>query len=395
LRNAHRAGDPFHLVLLDMQMPGMDGEQTARAIKSDPAAREAKILILTSMGHRGDAARLEALGCSGYLLKPVKQQMLFDAVIAVLGHEDTQRSSLITRHTLSEQRKLGLRILLAEDNAINQKLAVVLLQKAGYSVDAVETGAQALEKVQVDTYSAVLMDVQMPDMDGLEATQLIRELEKKTGHHLPIIAMTAHAMQGDRERCLEAGMDDYITKPLEPKVLISALDRWAQASDTPVELIEPIQDYSSPENSFSIELDGGMFGEDVPAMDEETPAALPVLQAVSLPDTLPVDLELALGRFDNDQEFLREMLGQYKGQLSERIFEIQAAVQESDVNRLARLAHNIKGVSLNFNADRLAHFALALEESGKRENLTDAPVLVEQLELEARRVTEYLAENGY
>jgi CheY-like chemotaxis protein len=134
-------------------MPGMDGEQTTRAIKSDPAMEETQIIILTSMGQRGDAARLEALGCSAYLLKPVKQQMLFDAIIAVLSRVEDRATSLVTRHVLSEQRKLGLRLLLAEDNPINQKLAVVLLQKAGYSVDAVETGTEALEKVRVNPYA--------------------------------------------------------------------------------------------------------------------------------------------------------------------------------------------------------------------------------------------------
>ncbi len=226
LRNAYRAGDPYHVVLLDMQMPGMDGEQTARAIKSDPAVKDVKIIILTSMGERGDAVRFEMLGCSGYLLKPVKQQMLFDAVVAVLTHKEDQGPGLVTRHILSEKRKSGLRLLLAEDNPINQKLAVVLLQKAGYSVDAVETGGQAVEKAKSGLYNAVLMDVQMPEMDGFEATQEIREWEKDKGLHVPIIAMTAHAMPGDRERCLEAGMDDYVSKPLEPKVLFNALNRW-------------------------------------------------------------------------------------------------------------------------------------------------------------------------
>jgi CheY-like chemotaxis protein len=187
LRNAQRAGDPYHIVLLDMQMPGMDGEQTARAIKSDPAMKDVKILVLTSMGQRGDAVRLEALGCSGYLLKPVKQQMLFDAIVAVLARKE-EPPKIITRHILAEQRKNDLRILLAEDNPINQKLAVILLQKAGYSVDAVETGVQALERVQAVHYSAILMDVQMPDMDGFEATRQIRIWEQSTGRHIPIIA---------------------------------------------------------------------------------------------------------------------------------------------------------------------------------------------------------------
>jgi two-component system, sensor histidine kinase and response regulator len=395
LRNAHRAGDPYHLVLLDMQMPGMDGEQTARAIKSDPAAKEAKILILTSMGHRGDASRLEALGCSGYLLKPVKQQMLFDAVIAMLGQEEDLEAGLVTRHTLSEQRKLGLRILLAEDNAINQKLAVVLLQKAGFSVDAVENGAQAVEKVRTNQYSAVLMDVQMPDVDGLEATHLIREYEKNTGQHVPIIAMTAHAMQGDRERCLEAGMDDYVTKPLQPKVLFSALDRWSQVYDSPPEATEPVEDYSAQESTFSAMMDDDWFGESASPTVSVAKATTPVSQNALIAEALPVNFETALGRFDGDDEFMKEMFQEYKEQLSERIFEIRVAVQDKDANRLARLAHNLKGVSLNFSADPLSHVALTLEEIGKHEDLTQAPVLVEQLEWEARRVTEYLSENGY
>src|SRR5215211_7392877 len=327
LRNAHRAGDPYHVVLLDMQMPGMDGEQTARGIKSDPAVKDVKILILTSMGQRGDAARLEALGCSGYLLKPVKQQLLFDAVITVLGQQEERSASLVTRHSIAEQKKLGLRLLLAEDNPINRKLAVVLLQKAGYSVDAVENGAQALEKIQANPYSVVLMDVQMPEMDGLEATHLIRELEKDTGQHIPIIAMTAHAMQGDRERCLEAGMDDYITKPLQPKVLFSALDRWANAFESPKEAKdkETLEDYSSPESPFSVEMDDGLFGDETSHPSMRTEKAVPVFQLISTADTLPINFEEALSHFDGDQDFMRELLQQYKEQLSERVIEIRAA----------------------------------------------------------------------
>jgi two-component system, sensor histidine kinase and response regulator len=394
LRNAHRAGDPYHVVLLDMQMPGMDGEQTARAIKNDPSVKDVKILILTSMGQRGDAARLEALGCSGYLLKPVKQQMLFEAVVAVLGRETEKGPGLITRHTLSEQRKAGLRVLLAEDNPINQKLAVVLLQKAGYSVDAVETGAQALEKVQANPYSVVLMDVQMPEMDGLESTHQIREWEKQTGQHIPIIAMTAHAMQGDRERCLEAGMDDYVTKPLEPKVLFSALDRWTQPSDLAREVVEEPQDYSAPEDAFSVDLDEGLFGE------EELPASRPKLKPAPAfpnlppPDVLPVDFEAALQHFDDDRVFMMDMFRKYKVQLDERVNEIHAALQDQDANRLARLAHNLKGVSLNFNANTVAGITLRLEEICKGEDLTHAPVLVAQLEREARRVIDYLTNQG-
>ena len=393
LRNAQRAGDPYHVVLLDMQMPGMDGEQTARAIKSDPGIKDVKIIILTSMGQRGDAVRLAALGCSAYLLKPVKQQMLFDAVVAVLSREEEPRPSLITRHKLNEQRKLSQRILLAEDNAINQKLAVVLLQKAGYSVDAVETGAQALQKVQGNQYNAVLMDVQMPEMDGFEATHQIREWEKSNDQHIPIIAMTAHAMPGDRERCLEAGMDDYVSKPLQPKVLFAALDRWMRATDkTTIEETELSQDYSSPENVFSGNLDEGLFGE-MPSASLPTEEAASISYPVSPADALPVDLESALSRFGDDRDFMMEMFQEYRAHLKTRVEEIRTAWQEDDSNRLCRLAHNLKGVSLNFNAEPLANVALKLEELGRREDLSDAPALIAQLDVEARRLEEYSLTN--
>jgi PAS domain S-box-containing protein len=397
LRNAYRAGDPYHVVLLDMQMPGMDGEQTARAIKSDPAVKDVKVIILTSMGQRGDAARLEALGCSAYLLKPVKQQLLFDAIVAVLDRQEERSASLVTRHTIAEQKKLDLRILLAEDNSINQKLAVVLLQKAGYSVDAVENGVQAVEKVQANPYSAVLMDVQMPELDGLEATRQIREWEKTTAKHIPIIAMTAHAMQGDRERCLEAGMDDYVSKPLEPKVLFNVLDRWAhtaQNNESDQQVGEEVQDYSSPADVFSTELDDGLFGESMPSVPLEAEGVAPISQETFYINTLPANFEATLHRFDGDRDFMMTMFKEYKDHLPDRLQEIRVALKDADASRLGRLAHNLKGISLNFSAEAVADIALKLEEAGRREDLTDAPALVARLDAEIQRLEEFLSANG-
>ena len=402
LRNAHRAGDPYHVVLLDMQMPGMDGEQTARAIKSDPSVKDAKIIVLTSMGQRGDAIRLEALGCSGYLLKPVKQQMLFDAVVAVLGRAEDSPPSLITRHQLSEKRKKNLRLLLAEDNPINQKLAIVLLQKAGYSIDAVETGAQAFEKVQSNLYSAVLMDVQMPEMDGLEATRQIRAWEQSNGQHIPIIAMTAHAMPRDRERCLESGMDDYVTKPLEPRVLMNALDRWTQDSFSEKEIsVESMQDYSSSGGQdFRPDLGDDLFGEPSSPASRETPEPFdqtqdkpaPVFQTDASPEKLPADLDAALFRFGGDRAFMMEMCQEFKDHLPGRMEEIKAALRAEDINTLGRLAHNLKGLSMNFSADPLSNLAVRLEACGRDESLDGASLLVEQMEKEAARLQEYISQ---
>jgi PAS domain S-box-containing protein len=396
LQAAQRMGDPYHVLLLDMQMPIMDGEQTARGIKSDPALKQVKIIILTSMGLRGDAARLERLGCSGYLLKPVKQQMLFDAVVTVLNQKEGQSPGFITRHILKEKKKTGQRILLAEDNPINQKLAVILLQKAGFSVDAVETGAQVFEKSRNKSYSAVLMDVQMPDMDGFDATRLIRQRELQTGLHIPIIAMTAHAMQGDRERCLDAGMDDYLTKPLEPRVLFNALDRWIAPRSPNAKrptTERPQEDH--PSEFFLADEEVGLFGESTPSASRGTQEAAPVSSTDSPASLLPADFEQALDRFSGDRDFMKELFLEFMAGLPNRLREIRAALNENDPNRLGRLAHNLKGVTLNFNAAPLAAAALAIEQLSTREELTDAPRLVDNLDAEAGRLADFWSANGY
>ena len=231
MRAALAKNDPFQVVLLDMQMPDMDGEETARAIKSDRDLSETEVVILTSMGQRGDASKFEEIGCAGYLLKPIRQQQLFDALLTIMGKGvqrlDQGQRRLITRHTLSEQQRHRISILLAEDNPVNRKLATTLLIKAGYPVETVETGTQVIDALQQKHYDLVFMDVQMPEMDGLEATRRIRQSEADD-RHTPIIAMTAHAMKGDRERCLEAGMDDYLSKPLEPQKLFTVIEFWTQ-----------------------------------------------------------------------------------------------------------------------------------------------------------------------
>jgi CheY-like chemotaxis protein/HPt (histidine-containing phosphotransfer) domain-containing protein len=395
LHTAARAKDPYQLVLLDMQMPGMDGEQTTREIKTDPLVKDTKIVILTSMGQRGDAIRLEALGCSGYLLKPVKQQMLYDALVAVLGQDEQVKPGLVTRHVLSEKKRQGLRILLAEDNPINQKLAVILLQKQGYSVDAVDTGTQVVEKARSEQYHAILMDVSMPEMDGFEATRLIRAWESGHGQHIPIIAMTAHAMQGDRERCLLAGMDDYLSKPLEPLALFNALDRWVpigEETQTEAAPGEEVQDYTSAPEPFSHEVlaDEGLFGEAAaPAGKKpQVPAPAPGL---GLEQGLPLDFDEAIHRFDGDRAFMLEMCREFIAHLPGRLQEIHAALAASDANSLSRHAHNLKGTSLNFSAAPLAGVAAELEKQAREENLGSAPELVRQLDAQAKRLEEYLA----
>jgi len=404
MQTAYRDGDPFRVILLDMQMPGMDGEQTAGEMLKDPAGKQASIIMLTSMGQRADAARLEELGCSGYLLKPLRQHMLFDALVAVMGREKSigEPSRLITRHTLSEARRQYMRILLAEDNPVNQKLAVILLQKAGYSVDAVESGIQAVRRVREGQYNAVLMDVQMPEMDGLEAAAEIRAAED-SAHHIPIIAMTAHALRGDRERCLEAGMDDYISKPLDPKALLKTLDYWTaiQAGGGSAGISIPLpetQDYTSESSSSAFERvtlasETGLFGEN-PAANEKGTVVEHVQPFSEEMSTEPLDIKAALPRFDNDQDFFLEMCHDFIRNLPLRMTELRGALQAKDTATFTRAAHNLKGVSANFNASAINQIAVRLEGMGKREELSGAASLLDQLDTEIDLLKDFLAGLG-
>jgi len=230
-----QAENPFALILTDVNMPDMDGFTLLKRLRQggDPAA-EAKVIMLTSAGQRGDAARCRELGVAAYLTKPVSQSELFDCVVRVLDTSRTgaESAGLITHHTLREGKK-KLRVLLAEDNAVNQKLAARVLEKHGHHATVTSNGREAVAALDQDNFDVVLMDVQMPEMDGFEATAAIRAREDSTGRHLPIIAMTAHAMQGDQERCLAAGMDGYIAKPIKAQELIDLLERFAAVAASP------------------------------------------------------------------------------------------------------------------------------------------------------------------
>jgi signal transduction histidine kinase/CheY-like chemotaxis protein len=223
LSQALEAHQPFPLVLTDDDMPEMDGFQLAREIRKNPKLSGATVMMLASGGQRGDAARCRELGLAGYLTKPVGQAELLDALLRVTGSKRSgEKPALVTRHSLREERK-PLRILLAEDNLVNQQLASRVLEKHGHHVVTAANGRQALEHLENERFDLVLMDVQMPEMDGFEATATIRKREAATGAHLPIVAMTAHAMHGDKERCLAAGMDGYLPKPISVKELLAVL----------------------------------------------------------------------------------------------------------------------------------------------------------------------------
>ena len=223
LRRASEAGKPYRLVVTDAHMPRIDGFMLAEQIKQDPAIGSTVIMMLTSGDRPEDMARCDQLGIAAYMLKPVKQSELLEAIELALGIT-VPREELLRSAAQQPHHVRSLHVLLAEDSLVNQKLAVALLEGQGHTVTVVNNGKEAVAATAAQKFDLVLMDVQMPEMDGLEATAQIRAREQPTGTHLPIIAMTAHALKGDRERCLAAGMDNYVAKPIRAEELFQAID---------------------------------------------------------------------------------------------------------------------------------------------------------------------------
>jgi len=230
LNSARASGNPYRLILTDMHMPNMDGLTMVEQIRDTPDLAAATIMMLSSTGRSGDMARCQKLGLSAFLTKPVRQNELRDAIARALDRR-RPRSDAASVPTLGVERRAAvtgtaLEILLAEDNAVNQRLATRMLQKRGHRVTVVSNGREAVELLERSSYDLVLMDVQMPLLDGIAATTLIREREKETGIHQPIVALTAYAVKGDQDRCLVAGMDGYLPKPIRPEELDALLQTY-------------------------------------------------------------------------------------------------------------------------------------------------------------------------
>lgn len=334
-------GRPIDLVILDLQMPGMDGLQMARAIKADPALASAHLILLTSLGQKGDGAKARAAGIEAYLIKPVKQSHLFDCVMTVLSKPRSTSAAtnvsppLITRHSLTEARKIfANRILIAEDNVINQKVAIRQLQKLGHRADAVANGREAIEALGRIAYDLVLMDCQMPEMDGYEATAEIRRIERGT-RHTPIVAMTAHALEGDREKCLAAGMDDYITKPVKPEILKDILARYL--------------------------IDLG-----IPAL-RQRPARV---------KTSPVDMDRLYEAFGHNTAEFGELVNLYLSDTLKNLDRLDAAARLEDHETVELVAHNSAGASATCGMTAIVEPLRQLETAGREGNLESAGVLL-------------------
>jgi CheY-like chemotaxis protein len=337
----------------------MDGLQLARTVKAHPTLAGVRLVLLTPLGQRGEGEAARAAGIQGYLTKPVRQAQLHDCLLAVLGLRETGAGQLITRHTLVEARaqRRG-RILLAEDNTVNQRVALGLLKKLGYRADVVSNGREAVEALARQSYDLILMDCQMPELDGFAATAEIRHREGDQRHTL-IMAMTANAMQGDRERCLAAGMDDYVSKPITLDVLRDKLALWL-----PAELAAASEAEAGARSTMA-------------AVSSPTPSP-------ELPD--PLDRE----RVEMVRELLEEVFAEtieaFLQHTSTQLAALREAIAQNDATAVSHVAHTLKGSSGNIGATHLSALCEELMQASKVGLQAEVGQYVAPLEMEFTRV---------
>ena len=370
LRSAADAGDPYDLSILDMMMPGMDGMELAQLIKSDPSISSTRLMMLSSIGGRAHSQEeTENANIEMHLTKPVRQSRLYEAMKTIAAPTEPKaevvapepRRSLAKAQADPRGRPDRGRVLVAEDNQVNQKVAVKMLVKLGYRADVVADGVEAVEAVSRIPYAAIFMDVQMPRMDGHEATAEIRRKEavEPTGRRTPIIAMTANAMQGDRGKALQAGMDDYVPKPVKPEELQAALERWvsSQASSQPG-TGAPVTD-AEPTISD---------GEEVASLDENVLAALGQLQRAG------------------GSDILDELIGLYLRDTPAQLVALREAVEAGEAGTVKTIAHTLKGSSASMGVPRMTAGCSELQDVSASGDLYGAPELLYRLEQEFGRV---------
>jgi two-component system, sensor histidine kinase and response regulator len=360
LVDATFADQPFEVALLDFHMPECDGEQLGKLIRSYNHLTHTRLVLLTSAGHRGDAQRFADLGFAGYLVKPITRRDLTACLSLVMSSSaeswKERAQPLVTRHQVRAVRIEGdRRVLLAEDNPVNQKVARIVLEKLGLEVEVVNNGRDAVEAWQKGKYDLILMDCQMPQLDGYAATRRIREEEELQGRHIPIVALTAHAMKGDDIKCLEAGMDDYLTKPLDRALLIACLEKH--------------------------------FGKLVAA------------EAVSPPDSqaitrvhaaAPVDWPALLQSTDGDEDMARELIELFIASGDETLAAITMALGKSDYAAVSAQAHSLKGASASLRAAPAATAAARLEAAARAGDGGQVVELAAKVHSEVSRTIEYL-----
>ncbi len=408
---AHDTGAPFDLAVVDFQMPGMDGEELGKRFKADARFQAIPLVMLTSLGRPSEARRCADLGFSAYLNKPVRQSELYDTLALIMAdtHQRTPAQTITTRHLArkNQRRQAALprfsgRVLVADDNPVNQQVALGILRKFGLRADAVANGIEALHALQTLPYDLVLMDVMMPEMDGLEATREIRKAEGGTAttsdfhpsspqvsgliphslKRLPIIAMTAGAMEQDRIRCLEAGMDDYVSKPVNLTALVRVLEKWLPED----KIRKAIDEAQEPEN-----VEKGISSIRQPEVFQGSEGESRGNGLSRKHDTPPVfDRVRLLHHLMDDEKLLREILSQTLDTMPQHLQELQTALDTADVTATHLKAHTIKGMAANIGAEALQHLAGDMEHASQAEDIEAVRMRMGELEAQFARLEQAL-----
>ncbi len=367
---------PYQLVLLDMQMPTMDGLRTLQEIRKEPLIQEIKVIVLTSMAHRSELSQVYELGCSGYLLKPVRQSQLREMMEYVLGVREEMGKSdrgRLSGKPEAEHTSGPQNILVVEDNSLNQRMIMLLLTQQGHKVSVASNGLEAIQAVQEEPFDLVFMDVQMPEMDGMEACRRIRKLDLG-GRHLPIVAMTAYAMQGDAQKCLEAGMDDYLSKPVDVNQVFQVIETAAFGGYEPGGY-EP--GGYEPEGSAPPPADK------VPSRtepeDTQHEAAL-------------LDIRSALPRFNNDLAAYKEFFSEFRQSMPDRLKEMRGDLMVRNWYGLGNKAHNLKGLAANFGAMQLSALADKLDYQAKDHRALQAEKTIQDIAQKVKLLDDQLLE---
>ncbi len=379
MERAASTGEPYPLVLLDYQMPGMDGLEVAERIAGRPDLGRPLLIMLSSAGQTETSPRGRASGINDHLLKPVKQSDLLDAISSGLRME---KPAIDRAETDARHERRPLHVLLAEDAPVNQKVAIDLLERRGHNVEVANNGREALAALEAKPFDVVLMDVQMPEMDGLQATRAIRENERETGDHVPIIALTAHAMTGDRERCLEAGMDDYVSKPLHADELYAAVEQVCDP--TTAEARSEMKAENTPKRKAV----------NTPKRKAENAPkrkASGAQEATSRPGEHSQAREIR-ERFGDRPGVVESVASVFLESYPEMLDDVRKAANSREGEDLERAAHRIKGAIGNFTTGRAFELAQLLEQSGRDEDWEEVDDTIEALVEEVTNLDGVLTE---
>jgi two-component system sensor histidine kinase/response regulator len=393
LRQAQAAGKPFRVAIINHLMLGMNAAQFAATIKSIPEVKDTALMVLVPIDKTLDEQQVRAMGFAGQITKPVRQSQLFDVIMSAIASANApaQAAAMPTGAPPAESETRKGRILLAEDNEVNQIVATELLSKWGYACDVVDSGTKAVEAVMAGTYDLVLMDCQMPGMDGFEATGMIRQRQAADGKSpIPIIALTANAIKGDREQCLAAGMNAYCSKPIDPRKLLSAIQSLLPGTggsdgSVPPLLLSPC----TPGRRVAVETEGKAVasGDRAGEGSQNSPSATDDLIS---PD--PLNLDALLDLCMNNLTAVNTVLDKFEAQAKRDVDQLENSVRASDTQATARVAHGLKGAAGMVSADNLARMAAEIEQLGRSSQLDLAEEHLTALRKEVQRCIEYLPE---